>query len=168
MPLGSGSVQLDSGTGGAPLYRGMSNHRLLCLEAALALSLARLLLALLPLRLLVGWTMAPQARQDGAVTDARRLGRARRVRLGLALMAPRLPWHSNCLTQALAGRWMLRRRGLAGVIHVGVHRHTGVLAAHAWLTWGDQTVCGGGEAPAFQTIARFQGRRQGEEAGHGR
>src|ERR1700689_1158499 len=42
-------------------------------------------------------------------------------------------WRSMCLEKALAGKWMLRRRGIASTMYVGVAKRDGEIIAHAWL-----------------------------------
>jgi hypothetical protein len=69
----------------------------------------------------------------------------RRARRAVALMdrvADRLPWRSACLVRAMAGRAILRRRGIASQLHLGVVS-TVPLGAHAWLTAGGRVVQGG-------------------------
>lgn len=68
--------------------------------------------------------------------------RARRVGRTVERVSDRLPWHPVCLPQALATRTMLRRRGIACEMHLGITSTT-PLAAHAWVTAGGQVVQGG-------------------------
>ena len=107
-------------------------------EAMALLVLARLLVAQVPFgrwRPWLGAPVTPQAGEPQLHLDAnlaqRRLARAV-VRAGL-----RLPGESRCLAQAMALQWMLRRRGLGGVIHLGVlpGDARGTLDdLHAWVT----------------------------------
>jgi Transglutaminase-like superfamily len=68
--------------------------------------------------------------------DAIRVGRV------VERVAVRLPWRPRCLSQALATRAMLRRRGIPCVTHLGVV-HTAPLSAHAWVTVTGTVVVGG-------------------------
>ena len=79
--------------------------------------------------------------------------RARLVASAVTWMAARLPWHPSCLPQAIATRWMLRRRGIACQAHLGVVS-TDPFAAHAWVTVGGSVVQGGPVAGATE-IARL-------------
>jgi hypothetical protein len=97
-----------------------------------------------PARKLFAWT--GRVRAGVTSTDApERIGRC------LARIGGRTPWRSKCLEQALAGRIMLGRRGIASSIHLGLDRKAGATSmsqgmdAHAWLVVGDQVVMGGGE-----------------------
>jgi len=48
------------------------------------------------------------------------------------------PWKNRCLVSSLAGRYMLRRRGIHSHLSLGVVRVGGErIRAHAWLTSGD-------------------------------
>jgi hypothetical protein len=67
------------------------------------------------------------------------------------------PWmNALCLPRALAAHAMLRRRGIASRLCVGVARRRGALDAHAWLEVGDDKVVGG-EAEGFTRLAAFGG-----------
>lgn len=51
---------------------------------------------------------------------------------------------ATCLPQALAAQWMLRRRGYAAKVVVGVSRGSNApVAAHAWVMSGNRIVIGG-------------------------
>lgn len=67
----------------------------------------------------------------------------RRVAWGVAAAARLVPG-ASCLTQALAGQYLLARQGSASKISIGVERGTGSeLKAHAWLMSGNHIVLGG-------------------------
>lgn len=128
-------------------------------EAAMALVLARLLLALVPPRHLLGRMQPP----GDAVTPppiAPGDGRAAAVATALTVAGRHLPWRCSCLVMALAGRMMLTRRRIPSVLHLGVDRRDGALAAHAWLEAAGGMVCGGAEAAGFNPLARQDSRRR--------
>jgi hypothetical protein len=60
-----------------------------------------------------------------------------------------------CLPRALAAHAMLRRRGIASRICLGVARHGGELAAHAWVEIGKDKIVGGADSDAFTRLAEF-------------
>lgn len=68
------------------------------------------------------------------------------------------PMRTTCLTEALALSWILRRRGLAGELRIGVARHDGALVAHAWLEASDGPI---GELSDVEPYAALQSRPQG-------
>jgi hypothetical protein len=66
------------------------------------------------------------------------------------------PWmNALCLPRALAAHAMLRRRGVASRLCLGVARDGGALAAHAWVEIGNDKIVGGSEAEGFAPIAAF-------------
>ena len=75
--------------------------------------------------------------------------RCDRVAFFINRMAPRVPWRSDCLVQALAGQRWLAREGIASEIGVGTAiGEGGAFEAHAWLRHGERILLGG-------DIARF-------------
>ena len=97
------------------------DSRLLALEAALWLALARLLVKHVPLRHWRGWlkstepdrTLGPHGwRLPSVVHVARVVPRA----------AALVPFRAVCLPQAMAGQWMLRRRGVPSRLSLGARR----------------------------------------------
>lgn len=61
------------------------------------------------------------------------------------------------LPRALAAQTMLRRRGIASRLCLGVAREGGTLAAHAWIEVGRNKSVGGAEAERFTLLAEFGG-----------
>ena len=45
------------------------------------------------------------------------------------------PFYATCLTRSLLLVWMLRRRGIASQLRIGVRINQGVLDAHAWVEY---------------------------------
>jgi hypothetical protein len=110
------------------------------------LFLARCLVVVSAVRLAL--TLSSYNRVRGAVTrlDARRdasVADLRRVAWGVAAAARLVPG-ATCLTQALAGQYLLARQGNASKISIGIEKGTGrTLKAHAWLMSGNHIVLGG-------------------------
>lgn len=110
------------------------------------LFLARCLMVVSAVRLAL--TLSSYNRVRGAVTrlDARRdagIADLRRVAWGVAAAARLVPG-ATCLTQALAGQYLLARQGNASKISIGIEKGTGSeLKAHAWLMSGSHIVLGG-------------------------
>ncbi len=71
--------------------------------------------------------------------------------------------NASCLPRALAAHAMLRRRGIASRLCLGVARAGDALAAHAWVEIGADKIVGAAEAAAFTRLAAF-GARADEEA----
>jgi hypothetical protein len=60
--------------------------------------------------------------------------------------AARLVPGASCLTQALAGQYLLARRGQAATVRLSVSGPETALQPHAWLLAGDTIVLGGSSA----------------------
>jgi hypothetical protein len=75
----------------------------------------------------------------------------------ISTAAGHLPWRSTCLVQAIAGKWMLRRRSIPSTLCIGVDRGAiARLEAHAWLRSGNFVLTGAASAERFNTIAEFR------------
>lgn len=75
----------------------------------------------------------------------------------------RLSWEPTCLSQAATGQLMLRRRGGAGVVVIGLRPQFGAQwQAHAWLLGKRGALTGGRAADGFTaaTIYQFPGGLQ--------
>ena len=134
-------------------------------EAMAWLVLARLLVAQVPFGRWRRWLGAPVAAQPGdprlrldANLAQRRLARA------VERATARLPGESRCLARAMALHWMLRRRGLGGVLHIGVlpGAARGTLDdLHAWVTRFGEVLLGGDDKPHSPLFAAANPERQG-------
>lgn len=83
------------------------------------------------------------------VVTAARAGNAntapRRLACTVERACSRLPGESRCLARAMALQWMLRRRRLGGVIHIGVRAGSGrgrIDDLHAWVTRSGEVLIG--------------------------
>jgi hypothetical protein len=121
-------------------------------EAAVMLILARLAVRIVPPARLFAWANRPPRHIRRFAADE-----ARWVSWAVEDMAAR-PWmNALCLPRALAAHAMLRRRGIASRLCLGVTRDAGELAAHAWVEIGEDKVVGGNEAGGFTRLAEFGG-----------
>ncbi len=82
---------------------------------------------------------ARRARGAGQAWSADRLRRLARL---VEAAANRQPFAVHCLTRSLALAWMLRRRGLAPEVRIGVKYETAALQAHAWVECGGEVLNG--------------------------
>lgn len=83
------------------------------------------------LQRLQAWLQRPTAASAGSLT------RAEIARMG-ALVNSAARWApipATCLTRSLLLGWMLRRRGVASQLRIGVRLVQGTLAAHAWVEY---------------------------------
>lgn len=125
------------------------------LEALLALMAARLAMALLPFRRIASW-LGRTGAESPSVVSPTSTDTATRVGWAVRAIAPWVPWDSRCLAQALAGAWMLRRRGIPTTLYLGVRKEPGKdFSAHAWLRCGTGIVTGAPGHRSFEVIACF-------------
>lgn len=140
----------------------------LAVEAAVGLTAASVAIAVTPRRRLIARLGDPRparpvpeahevadrvAAADAATRAEIRTGR--RVGAMVTRVAGLLPWRPTCLRQALAVRWMLRRRATATTVHLGI-ADVASMDAHAWVTVHDVTVVGRRARP-FIAMAAFDG-----------
>jgi hypothetical protein len=72
------------------------------------------------------------------------------------LMSRHTPWESACLAQSIAGKFMLRRRGLTSRLSLGLRKdEAGKLTAHAWLRSGNEILIGGRGQEMFTVLSTF-------------
>jgi hypothetical protein len=123
-------------------------------EAAMCLLAVRVAFGLLPLPQalrLFGIVRSDVSAGRIAAPDAGEISRA------ISRAARHVPFRAVCLQQAFAALLMLRRRGLAATVHLGLARADGAddLKAHAWSRCGDVPVTGGAQARDFVPVAAF-------------
>jgi len=137
-------------------------RRGLLVEAAFWLLAARLALLVVPFPRLarrIGDFVPPsdervaRAGQHGSADDALL---AEQVGWATVRATRHVPFRAVCLPQAMAARIMLRRRGVASVLHFGAARgQDRPIDAHAWLDAAGVEVTGYPVAAQFAEIACF-------------
>ena len=133
-------------------------QRLVLFEAAWSLTAALVAVRLLPFR----W-IAPRLGSSGETSIHRVLNtdqqwQAQQVGWAITALARYFPWDAKCLAQAVAGKWMLQRRGLPSTLYLGVDRvYDGEkwLEAHAWLRCGTDIITGEQQHERFKVLAAF-------------
>lgn len=132
--------------------------RVCLLEAAFWLGIARLAILVLPFRWVapcLGRTMAQSPEKTGT-TPA---GLLDRISWAVAAASRHLPWDCLCLAQALAGKAMLRSRGVPSTFYLGVAKSgEAQLQAHAWLRCGELILTGRPGMAGFTVIITFAER----------
>lgn len=127
------------------------------LEALLCLAWAKLLIHTVPFRRLAPRLGQTQTETPPAIAAAER-ARAVHVSWAVQAVARHVPLRFICLPQAIAAKWMLRRRGIATTLYLGVApdraKHEAI-TAHAWLRAGDKIVTGESEAARHRVLAFF-------------
>ena len=145
----------------ARLARQDAATRALLIEAALCLAVARIALVCAPFPFLarrLGAFVSPQdavRRAPAPLDAAREAALATRIGCAVRSAARHLPFETRCLAQAIAARVMLKRRGVASVLHFGVAKGaTKAFDAHAWLDAAGVEVAGY-PVTSFSEIACF-------------
>jgi hypothetical protein len=139
-----------------------SRRRALVVEAVACLLLARLALVFVPFQRLarhLGTFVAPaKARllQDSQAISPQDVALAREIGWAVTRAARHVPFKAVCLPQAMAARVMLKRRGVASVMHFGAGKgENNRLDAHAWLDAAGVEVTGYPLEQGFPEIGCF-------------
>jgi hypothetical protein len=126
-----------------------NRQRVLLLEAALFLGLARLALLALPFGRIAPWLQRSPDSGAGDTATVLAVGQA------VAIAARNVPWNAVCLPQAMAAKAMLARRGQGSALHLGAARAGDGLTAPAWLVAGGEVVVGEAGIAEVAPLARF-------------
>lgn len=119
-------------------------------EAAIMLAIARLAIRFASPARIFAWADRPRRRVRRFADDE-----ASWIAWAVEHTAALPGMETLCLPRAIAAHAMLRRRGIASKLCLGVARNGGELAAHAWVEVGDAKILGGGAAFGFTRLAAF-------------
>lgn len=131
--------------------------RRLFIEALFALVRAKVLVHTVPFRRLAPDLGRSQAETPPSVSTEERAV-AVKISWAVQTAARYVPLGFVCLPQAIAAQRMLRRRGLASTLYLGVapdRTQPDAIQAHAWLRVGDKIVTGEFEARRHAPLAWF-------------
>ena len=106
------------------------SERRVLVAAAAWLPLFWLALRLFGLRRIQAWL---QRDKVAAIPSSLALDEVARIGTLVNRAALHAPFPATCLTRSLLLRWMLRRRGVASRLRIGVRLNAGALDAHAWV-----------------------------------
>lgn len=130
-------------------------ERCLLIEALAWLCWAKLLLLLVPFRWIAPRLGKVMTVSPPAISQPER-ELALKVSWAVQSAAAHVPLGFVCLPQAMAAKWMLRRRHLATTLYLGLARPNEIkFTAHAWLRAGDKILTGRAESFSHTTIATF-------------
>lgn len=136
------------------LMRRLPRERRFFLEACIWLGLVRLAILLLPFRRitpLLGRHMRESPHDD--IADPMLL---KTVSWAVQTAGNHLPWECKCLAQAMAAKAMLRCRGVASTLYLGVAKEEECrMQAHAWLRCGQMILTGHQGMDRFTVVAFF-------------
>jgi Transglutaminase-like superfamily len=120
-------------------------------EAFFLLTVSKFALKKVPFSKLADWLKKPGA----ATKKSHETETILRVQWAIHAVSRRMP-SFVCFPQSLAAYSMLKRRGIASVLHYGVSRSaSNDLCAHTWISVGDCIVVGGESAEQFTVIQTF-------------
>jgi len=128
-------------------------------EAWLYLAGARLIVFMLPFKKIASFMGIHEGNNNRPYQETS--GNCDYKPIGDAILraSRRSSWRTKCFEQALAGKFMLKIRGLRSTIYFGVAKSTNdlnSLRAHAWLVCKGQVVTGGGGLDSFTVIGKFK------------
>lgn len=143
-------------------------ERWLFLQAAASLTVARLALRTTSFWRVLRWLGMHEVTSDPARTPSD-LQRAQVIGWAVGAASRRLPWHSTCLMEAVAGAALLRRHSLPATLSLGVGRGAGpqappalpgagsqdAMLAHAWLRCGEFVLTGEAERASYAELVSF-------------
>jgi hypothetical protein len=127
-------------------------------EALLLIPLAAIAVRLIPASRILAWAARlprnPKRFADPELPD--------QIAAAVAARAAWFNLAAPCLPTALVVQSMLRRRGVASKLCLGVRRDASELAAHAWLEINRRIVFGAAEKP-FVPLASYGGPEPGKQ-----
>jgi hypothetical protein len=121
-------------------------ERRLVVKAWFTLMTVRILLWVAPYRWIEARFLPQPASTRAAVPPSE-------IALAVTRASKLVPF-ATCLTQALAGGFLIRRAGTNAVVHFGVAKGEAGFKAHAWLESNGGIVIGGREAAAYLPLTR--------------
>jgi hypothetical protein len=138
-------------------FRRSIGERRLFLEALAALLGAKFAVHFQPFRRLAPTFGQPQRETAHVIAPPQRIT-AVAVSWAVQAVARHVPLGFVCLPQAIAAQRLLRRRGIATTLYLGVapdRADAESITAHAWLRAGDKIVTGEHEAARHRALAWF-------------
>jgi hypothetical protein len=133
------------------------SERLVFLEAFIWLGVMRLAILMMPFQKIVSLFGLTEGSPSTPLISTTNI-KALEIGWGVRAAAARTPWESVCLGQALACMAMLRRRGMPGIIYLGVSKDFTVpesIAAHAWLSSCGTTLTGDSGHERYTVLSSF-------------
>ena len=141
------------------------NEKWWFVEAWLILGVMRAAILVFPFRKLAGSLKQVTGEYETPVLRESEQETAVKVGKIIVTAANHTPWQSACLVQSLAARRMLERRGIPGVIFLGVAKGDNRIEnmkAHAWTQCGKFIVTGRIGTRGFPWSALFCGERKND------
>ena len=132
-----------------------ASDRRLLVETALFHGMARFALLALPFRW-VASILGKNTEETLGTIDRGHEEVAERVSWAVHVASRLAPWKSTCLTETIAAKLALRRRGITSTLYLGAGRDENQkICYHAWLKSGDNIVAGGPLDKSYIVVATF-------------
>jgi hypothetical protein len=132
-----------------------ASRRILLIEATFWLIAARVILLTVPFRTIAPYLGKFMTKSPKAVASLPEdlIGN---ISWAVATASRHLPWDCWCLAQALAGKAMLKCRGVPSTLYLGLTKaDEAQLQAHAWLRCGELILTGRQGMESYTVVATF-------------
>lgn len=115
----------------------------------------RFTLSFLPFRRVLSWLGKANVDTPDAPDDLHRINR-KRVRDAVDLCNRYSFWKTECYTQSLTAKILLRQQHIESTLYIGLRKNdAGKYEGHAWLRSADMIITGGKEKDGFQVQSFF-------------
>lgn len=116
---------------------------------------ARLAVWFIPFRRLAKGLGAKMEESSSIETENQRSA-AMKVSWAVQGLGQRMPWMKQCLVQAVAATWMLKRRHIPSTLYFGLAKDPSKrLKAHAWVRYGTMVLTGAKGRDHYKVVATF-------------
>lgn len=127
----------------------------LALEAVFELAIVRVLRSTISFGRLAKLFGEPQVESPLEVDVSSQLV-AKEIAVAISRAVRYAPFRCNCLTQAICGLRMLKRRSISATLYLGVDRDdNSTQDAHAWLRSGDCILTGNHQLERYKAVFKF-------------
>ena len=100
--------------------------------------------------------MGKYKEESNEIVDVNTYKIARKIGWVVSEAARYTPWNSKCLVQALTTQKMMREKGIATTIYLGVRKgKDNEMLAHAWIRCGSYIITGGANENEYVVVAKF-------------
>lgn len=125
------------------------------MAAFLLTAFFRVALLIMPFRRIIAWQGVP-GRESPDTTDAGSRSYREALHRALLLTSRYAPGLATCYTLCLAGKWLLRRKGLPSTLYIGFRKAGEAgFEGHAWLRSYDAWITGGGSRSHYDVHSYY-------------
>ncbi len=130
-------------------------EQILLIEALFHLTLARVIILVLPFRWFSS-RLGQAAAESNSELSAAQVKLAAQIGAAVARMSPHTLLDSACLTQAIAAQWMLHRRHIPSTLYLGIEKESKQKwLAHAWVRCGQNILVGANGYTQYTVVSSF-------------